>query len=198
MIPDFPGEKQKIMAFWNWYLGEKHKQLLGIMGQIPSHMNHEGHRWTLSRSDGTEDESQYNNIQGTITIDASEVPQLTPVKIREKMDQVAEEMARQTIQGMIAEINRVTESVGNSINAGGQPLTQELFLQMLERIDLNFDENGKWLPPTMILSPEMLEKSKEKFMTWDKDPEFLARQEEIVVRKREDWRDRENRRKLVD
>jgi hypothetical protein len=48
MIPDFPDEKEKIMRFWNGYLVAKHKQLLGIMGEIPSYMNHEGSRWLLN------------------------------------------------------------------------------------------------------------------------------------------------------
>lgn len=198
MIPDFPEEKEKIMRFWNKYLEAKHKQLLGFMGELPSHMNHEGHRWLLNRSDGTGDESLYKEIQGNLTIEASEVPDLTPEKIKEKFDRVADEMARQTFQGMLAEIIRVTNSVGNSIDANGQPLTQELFLQMLERMDQSFDENGNWMPPTIFISPDMAKKHFEIMKSWENDPKFLTRQAEIVTRKREEWNDRENSRKLVD
>ena len=198
MIPDFPDEKQKIMIFWTKYLAAKQKQLLGFMGELPSHMNHEGDRWSLSRPDGTGDESQYKEAKGIFMVEATEVPGLTPEKIREKLDEVAEEMARQAFQGILAEIIKTTNSVGNTVNANGEPMSQDLYLQMLEKMDLSFDKSGKWMPPTMIISPEMLEKNMKKKNLWENDPTFLAKQEEIVARKREEWHDRENCRKLVD
>jgi hypothetical protein len=198
MIPDFPDEKEKLMRYWNNYLVAKHNQILGIIGTIPSHMNHEGHRWLLNRADGSGNESQYNEIQGLLTIKDAEAPNLTFEKIREKFDAIAEDMARQTFQGMLSVITHETDRVGNSINADGQSFTQDFFLQMMERMDQSFDENGNWIPPTMILSPETLEKHGETMKSWETDPVFIARQAEILARKKDEWNDRENRRKLVD
>jgi hypothetical protein len=115
MIPDFPEEKEKIMQFWNNYLQAKHNQLIGVFGTIPRHTNHEGHRWLLNRADGSENESQYNAIQGQLIIEADEAPNLTFEKTKGKFDALAEEMARQTFQGMLAVITRETDRVGNSI-----------------------------------------------------------------------------------
>ncbi len=128
MIPDFPREKEKIMQFWNKYLISKNQELLGFFGTLPAHMNHEGHRWTINRADGTGDNQPYHQIEGLMTVDISEVPSLTPDKIRGKLDKIADDMARQISQNMFAEISRVTKEVGNEINAEGQPLSQESFL----------------------------------------------------------------------
>ncbi len=198
MIPDFPREKEKIMQFWNKYLIAKNQELLGFFGTLPAHMNHEGHQWALNRADGTGDNQPYHQIEGLMTVEISEVPYLTPDKIREKLDKIADDMARQISQGMIAEVSRVTKEVGNEVNAEGQPLSQGLFLQMLEKMDLDFDENGNWNPPTIVMHPDLWEAKKEEIKSWETDDEFLSKQKEIIEKKKEEWRDRENHRKLVD
>jgi hypothetical protein len=102
MIPDFPREKEKLMRFWIKYLSIKNKELLGLFGTLPAHMNHEGHQWKLNRSDGSEDNQPYHETQGYFSIEISEVPDLTPDKIQQKIDKIAEETARQMSQNMLA------------------------------------------------------------------------------------------------
>jgi hypothetical protein len=198
MIPDFPREKEKLMRFWIKYLSIKNKELLGIFGTLPAHMNHEGHQWTINRSDGSEDNQPYHEIQGLFSIEISEVPNLTPDKIRQKLDKIAGEMARQMSQNMFSEISRVTRQVGNEVNTQGQPLTKELFLQMVEKIDIDFDEQGHWIPPAIVIHPDLWEAKKDEFKSWESDPEFQLKHEKLIAQKKEEWRDRENRRKLVD
>lgn len=198
MIPDFPQEKEILNQFWTNYLIAKHRELLGFFGTLPAHMNHEGHQWELNRADGTGDNQPYHEIEGLMTIEISEVPFLTPDKIRNKLDKIAEDMARQISQGMFAEISRVAKEVGNEVNAEGQTLNQELFLQMLEKMDLDFDENGNWNPPTIVIHPDLWESKKEEMKSWETDNEFLSKKKAIIEKKKEEWRDRENHRKLVD
>lgn len=198
MIPDFPQEKEKLMQFWNKYLIAKNQELLGFFGTLPAHMNHEGHQWALNRADGSEDNKPYHQIEGLMTVEINEAPSLTPDKIREKLDKIADEMARQMSQNMFAEISRVTKEVGNEVNAEGQPLTQKLFLKMLEKIDMDFDDNGNWNPPTIIMHPDLWEAKKDELKSWEADEVFLAKQKLIIEKKKEEWHDRENHRKLVD
>jgi hypothetical protein len=198
MIPDFPEEKERIMKVWNNYLERKHDELLGNFGKMPKYRNHEGHRWLLNRSDGSEDENQYHDIEGVFTINCRDVPNLTSDKIIEILDRVADDMARQTFQGVLSDIIRVTNQVGNSINANGEPFSQELYLMSLERMSFSFDENEKWIPPTLFLSPEMYAKYQASINSWGNDPKFLVKLNDIITRKKEEWLDRENSRKLVD
>ena len=198
MIPDFSQEKEKIMQFWNKYLITKNQELLGFLGKLPAYRNHEGHQWALNRADGMEDNQPYLQIEGLMTVEISEVPSLTPDKIREKLDKIADDMARQISQGMFAEISRVTKEVGNEVNAEGKPLSQDLFLQMLEKMDLDFDENGNLNPPTIVMHPDLWKAKKEEIKSWETDEKFLSKQKRLIEKKKEEWRDRENNRKLVD
>jgi hypothetical protein len=48
------------------------------------------------------------------------------------------------------------------------------------------------------MHPKMWETIKDDVTSWEQDPELDARYKEIIARKKEAWRARESRRKLVD
>jgi hypothetical protein len=198
MLPDFPKEKREFEKFWNQYLVNKHRELLGFFATIPSFTIHEGHAWRLERSDGSDSEQPFEELSSEFTINKSDVPDLTPEKIREKLDAVAEDAARQMSQMIIKEIQEAADQVGNTVNAKGQPLTKELFLEMLEKIETGFDEKGEWIPPSIIMHPNAWKANEAKFRGWEQDKEFSDKQTEIINRKREAWYAREALRKLVD
>jgi len=104
MIPDFPTEKNELAKFWNHYLEIKQKQLLGYWAEIPAFSIHEGQQWQLERSDGSVDVSEFEEISGNFTINLDNVPNLTPDKIREQLDQVANEATGQIAQQIISNI----------------------------------------------------------------------------------------------
>lgn len=198
MLPDFPKEKVLLQRFWNEYLVRKHQEFLGIFSTIPSYAIHEGDRWKIERSDGTESEQQYQEMSSGFTIDLNEVPDLTPEKIRAKLDAVAEDGARQMSQGIFRELQKAVEQTGNTVNAKGQPLTKEHLLELLEKIETEFGPNGEWVPPSIVMHPDFLKANEAKFKEWERDKEFTDRQTEIINKKREVWRAREALRKLVD
>ena len=92
----------------------------------------------------------------------------------------------------------VTTKTGNVVDAEGKPISYELLLRTLETIQLDFDDNGNPLMPTMVVSPEQYEKMKEKIVEWENDPECNKQFEKIINQKRKEWHDRESNRKLVD
>lgn len=198
MLPDFPKEKQVLGKFWDEYLAHKHQELLGFFATIPSFAIHEGDRWKIERSDGSESEQPFEELSSEFIINKSDVPNLTPDKIREKLDVVAEDAARQMSQMIIKEIQEAADQVGNTVNAKGQPLTKEYFLEMLEKIETGFDEKGEWAPPAIIMHPNAWKANEGKFKEWEQDKEFTDRQTEIINKKREAWHAREALRKLVD
>ncbi|MCK4818719.1 hypothetical protein KA005_23305, partial [bacterium] len=94
-------------------------------------------------------------------------------------------------------LNEVTAKTGNVVDAGGQPLSHELLLKTLETIQLDFDDNGKPIMPTLVVSPQQYEKIKVKNIEWENDPECQKQFEQMMNRKRKEWHDRESNRKLV-
>jgi hypothetical protein len=198
VIPDFPAEKAKLMKIWTKYLVQKHRELLGFFSTLPSYTHHEGDRWRLIRSDNASQESEYSEMGGEFSVRVDEVPDLTPDKIAEKIDRVAEDMARQVVQRILSDIEKSVDESGRSINAGGKEFTKDLFLQALDSIELSFEQSGELIPPSVIMPPNLWEARKEEIMEWEQDPEFVARRDEIINRKRDSWHARESRRKLVD
>lgn len=198
MLPDFPKEKILFAKFWNNYLESKHRALLGVFSTIPSFVIHEGDRWRIERSDGTEAEQPYEEMSSMFTINFSEVPTLTPEIIREKLDALAEDGARQMSQRILKEMEQAAEQTGNTVHANGQPIAKEHFLELLEKIETEFDRSGEWVPPSIVMHPNVWKANEEKFKEWEQDKEFTDRQAEIINRKREIWYAREALRKLVD
>lgn len=197
MIPDFPNEKQELAKVWTQYLNNRIGVLTGTLDLAQSYRHYEGNKWRLTREDKTVDDSNYLQISSIFSVSLDEVPNLTAEKIKEKLDKVADEMAGQMMQNMISKIAQAADSVGNSINANGEPFLPDHFLQVLDRIDHSFTEDGTWIPPTMIVAPDFMNKNKELIETYNNDAEFLAKRDAIIDRKREDWRAREAHRKLV-
>ncbi len=60
-------------------------------------------------------------------------------------DQVAEQFVRT--------IRDVTDATGNAINGGGRPLSHDLILDALERVEIDFDDAGTPILPSVMLNP---------------------------------------------
>jgi hypothetical protein len=101
---------------------------------------------------------------------------------------------------LLRKAGEATERVGNKVDAGGQPFSAELYFQMLETVQIDFDELGR--PDIsgrrMVMHPDQAERVRALMEQWEKDESFQQRYRDIMLKKREDWRDRESNRKLVD
>lgn len=197
MLPDFPNEKALIAKFWNEYLVQKHREFLGFFASFPSFLIHEGNRWGIERSDGSDFEQEYEEMSSTFAIEYKDVPYLTSEKIMAKLNLVAEEGARQMKQKIMTELQKASDESGNSYEAKGQPLTKKLYLKLFEKIG-GFDDNEKWHNPVLLMSPQAMEANKGKLEKWGQDKEFLEQQEKIKNKKWEEHNAREALRKLVD
>jgi len=62
---------------------------------------------------------------------------------------------------LIGSINEITSITGNTIDAEGKEFSYDLILDMLEKIDIDFNENGEAILPTILMSDKMMEKVKE-------------------------------------
>ncbi len=127
-------------------------------------------------------------------VNLKDVPNLTFEDIRKKFDLVAEDMASQMSQGLFQKII----SSAQKIDGKNQTFGIDMLLEALESIDIDFDNMGNPSSLSVIIPPQIAEKMKNDLPNWEKDPEHNARYEEIISRKRIEWRDRESNRKLVD
>ena len=93
-----------------------------------------------------------------------------------------------------------TARVGNQVDAGGAPFSADLYFEMLEKLQIDFDDLGE--PDTggarLVMHPDMAERVIPLMKAWEADETFQQRYRDLMLRKRDEWRDRESNRKLVD
>jgi hypothetical protein len=94
------------------------------------------------------------------------------------------ELAQSMIEGMSRMFFRTAESItdatGNIFDAGGRPLSCELWLEMLEKAEFSFDADGNPQMPYLIAHPSAVKGLKPL------SPEQERRRDEILHRKKEE------------
>jgi len=124
---------------------------------------------------------------------------LTIDDIIKKIDAVAEEMTGHMARSMFANIEEATKEAGTNIDQGGKPFTPDTYLEGLEKIQIDFDEEtGRPHMPTLVVNPRLYAEIKDKLPEWENNTEYKKRLEEIIKRKYREWYDRESNRKLVE
>ena len=90
-------------------------------------------------------------------------------------------------------IGRLSEAAGTTVDARGEPLSYELYLRGLEQAEIDFDEYGNPILPTMFVGPDLFE-------AWQKLPPPTEAQQrvlhELIERKKQEFNDRRRHRKL--
>jgi hypothetical protein len=101
-------------------------------------------------------------------------------------------------QEAIRSIGDQISNAGQSIDNQGKPFTWGSLITLLEKIDWEFGPQGEWLPPTMVLSPELLPRVRQVLAEADEDTEKVEYFRALRARKKAEFDDREANRKLVD
>lgn len=133
-----------------------------------------------------------------IEVKIEEIPDLVGEKLVAKLDTLAEDAARQVSQITFRKMDDVTREAGMAVDAGGGPPTKEIWLEMFQKMEIDFDPSTGKPELTVVMHPVMAEAFQKLWGEWEKDPDFMKRYSELFGQKREEWRDRESRRKLVD
>lgn len=159
---------------------------------VPKKLIFEGDHFGIIREDGKEEIEPLKRLEGSKII-TNENLKSDPNVIQDTIESLSEELARQQSQLVIEEMGKTP----NQIDGKGRPII-ETFFEALEKIWIDFDENGAPLFPTLIMGPELYEKSKDTFIAAENDPEIKKRFEALMDKKKREWLDRESTRKLVE
>jgi hypothetical protein len=197
MLPDYPSIKRKIKKKFVEAV-EKEIQKDPLLSTIKSHHVREGDRLTSSSIDGYSESVEYKTMTAKFEITKEEIINKGPDAIFSKVDELAKEMVKQKSQLIFNKMEEVTERTGQVVDAKSKPLSPQLILEGLEKVAIDFDEYGKPIFPSLVLSHDQYEKIKDKIPKWEADPEFQKKHKELIEKKRQEWIDRENCRKLVD
>jgi hypothetical protein len=198
MLPDFPKLKAKLHQIWNLYAEQRRRQHMGIFNDIPSHRHYEGARWLMIRADGSISESGYSEASSTFTVHLDEAPNLTPQRVAQLIDKMAQDMADQVEKNIFKSLLSELGTNDRVTGANERVFDKELFLEAMDSIMITFDRQGNPHMPTVFVSPEIGDHVASQLTLWNEDPDLKRRFDQIIERKREEWRARESSRRLVD
>ncbi|MFC1965861.1 hypothetical protein ACFLWI_02795 [Chloroflexota bacterium] len=93
---------------------------------------------------------------------------------------ISESQRKSLAKHFFRNISEITDVTGQSLDAKGQPLTVDLILDLLEKVEFGFDEDGNPQYPTLVLPPAAIERLK----TLEFTPEQEQRRTQIIEEKR--------------
>ena len=114
-----------------------------------------------------------------------------------KINGVTEEMVGKMKKSFYGQIEKSADEVDNVVSAGGKPFSMDLFFELLEKIDIDFDEAGNPCGLAFVANPKMFPSIAKVIAQAKTDPANDRRYQAIIERKREEWRVRESNRELV-
>jgi len=198
MLPDFVEVKKRVHELLMHYMQGRVQHHLGFMSQVPRVVIPEGQHNRLVRSDGSVDDTKLKKVQGSEEINTDPKNGLHFKAVLQKLDAIAKQIADEQQRQMFARINEVTEKTGNVTKAPLKEFGLKHLNDMLEKIEIEFDEKGEPRLPSMICGPKMAESIMARREQIESDTVEKARKAEILARKKEAFRAREGRRRLVE
>jgi hypothetical protein len=198
MLPDYPELKRKLREDLNQQL-----QLLVIhnaplVREIRQSCQAEGDRFTYENTEGEHVTKKFREISAEFEVPANLSSAEMNEQFRVKMVEAAKAIAQQSEGMLFSTMEEVTTRVGNTFDARGRPFEPNMLWDMIERMQMDFDEKtGEPKLPTVVLHPDMMKAIAPKIPEWEADPQMQKRRREVLARKKVEWNDRESLRKLV-
>lgn len=193
MLPDFPKVKARLETVLKKYEMELARLHMGVFADVPTSVVVEGNNTVIIREDGSVEEIGFEGITAELQVNFAEVETMTHEMVLDKINRLAKEMAEKKAKFASEQIGKAAEDAGNVVSADGQPFSIDLLLEFLEEMAIDFDEAGNSSRLVLVAHPR-LRPSIVKVMS---QAEIDPRYQELMERKKEEWRVRENNRKLV-
>ena len=193
MLPDFLKAKASLETMLNYQMELARLSHLGPLAAIRESVVFEGNKTTIIREDGSVEEMGFEEITAELQVNFAEVETMTHEMVRDKINRLAKEIAEKKAKFAYEQIGKAAKDAGNVVSADGQPSSIEMLCEMFEKMDLDFDEAGNPSGTMFVASPKLVE----AISRTEADPETAKRDQALIDQKREEWRVRENNRKLV-
>ena len=196
-MPDFFSLKQKLSQRFMRQLREEIDRHAPLSGQMKTYVMPEGDSFSFQTVDGEIEKQEFKAMFQRIEVPADLPPEDMRVKLREKFGEMTEKVAHRLEAALFDKVREATDKTGLAFNARGKPFHPSMMLDMLEKMDVDFDRLGNPLLPTMVVHPDMMRAIAPRIAEWESDPELQKRRSAVIAKKREEWLDREAHRKLV-
>lgn len=191
MLPDYLNIKEKLKKKINHTMQQALLLHLGPLADVPKFIFFEGNKAIIIREDGSVAEMNPKEMKVATEIKLEELEDMNHEMVFDKINTIAEKMAEKQAKLSYEVIRKTTEEIGNVTNSSGGSFSVDSLLKALEKIHIDFDEEGQPSGLTFVANPNApIDKDVSQIAN---DPRYQA----LMERKREEWRVRESHRKLV-
>jgi len=180
----------------NGYVVASAKQSSPMIGQVNRHRVHEGSSSAMHRESGEVEDVEIQKIEAGVELPTNTLLYGPLDDLLKSFREIGRELGAQQEMIMFDTFEQATSKTGNVVNDKGSPLTTDLFFQVLETIEIDFDGNGSPRMPTMVVNPAMAEQIARLQQESDR-PDVKARYDALMRKKKMEWRAREADRTLV-
>ena len=195
MLPDFPETKRLFSRFFRTYMRRKVREV-SPYGAVQTRYLHEGRTMKITRADQSESTSGMEQLSVHLEIKFDEIESLTLQKAIEKHDaMIADMVQKQTHFVRERMSSEIPES--QTLNAKGRKFDAQVVIEMLEKMQIDFYPDGtphEIFVDGPLFTPERMAAVDKEF---ESNPELKRKFDEMMEKKKEEWRAREADRKLV-
>ena len=198
MLPDFTRVKTRANRDLLRRVRQQVPAVAPLMQGVATFHQHEGKIGRIVRADESEDPIDYHLVSCETVLNREEMMRFDLTAIQQKLSEVANQIGQAQTKRMLEAAGEAADSVGNVVHAGGE-LTPDKVLEVYRKVERDFDPQTLQPKPGFVwtMHPDVAASVIPKIEEWEKDPVFKAEYERIMTVKREEWRDREANRKLV-
>jgi len=199
MLPDCPSLKGKLLPL----LVKTSQRKLASEGRgsltalIARQRQFEGRGSVIIREDGTKDQVKMRRFATTFEMNVNDVPTISETAWLKKFEAAAAEITTQDSRAFIDSISEAADSVGNTLDVAGQPLSVDHVLAALDKMHISFSPDGKAQLPTFMCGTKVAKSLENILSGIDSNLEASRKMQLLIERKRTEWIDREASRKLV-
>lgn len=123
------------------------RQLAPMLGAIDAHIQFEGRKSAFQRETGELDETAMSRMSAETTIQRLPLREFTEEVVNQHLASMAEQFAHGMSRHFQGFMNETAEKTGNIVDGRGQPFSEGLFLDLIEKLDHNFGPDGKRAGP---------------------------------------------------
>jgi hypothetical protein len=197
MLPDYPSLKKEIAEVLNIILRKKVENYLVGLREVQKTRIFEGNRMVMKRKSGEEEESPLMSTEVRFEIGMEEIPKMSIADLLGKIDKVAREMAEKMESSFFKSLNEMLKKEDRTVEQKGEPLSAKSIIQVLDKLFIPFDDEGKAEMPTIFMHPSLTESMKKAITELHEDSEKEKEYDQLMERKWEEFRAQEASRKLV-
>lgn len=195
MLPDFPETKRLFSRFFRTYMRLKIREG-SPYNAVQTRYLHEGRAMKITRADQSESTSGMEQLSASLEIKFDEIENLTFQKAIEKHNAMIADLVRKQTHFIRERMSsEIPES--QTLDAKGRRFDGQVVIDMLEKMQIEFNPDGT--PHEIFVDGPLftLERMASVDKEFESNPELKRNFDEMMEKKKEEWRDREADRKLV-